>query len=216
MELKDRLKYARKQAGLTQADTAKHIGMAQGSYSELERGKSQSTAKIVQIAELFSVNPHWLATGEGSPALGKKDDQQLKRINPARFAPVINMVQAGKFAEVGQDSYDDELPVMGDYPESDVLYWLELDGNSMNNDFFSGDLVLINASRQPAPGNFVVAVKLNENSATFKKYRPKGFDENGVEYWQLIPSNPEYPIIDSRFEPFEVTGVAVERTQKLV
>lgn len=216
MELKDRLKQARKQAGLTQADTASRVGLAQGTYSALERGESKSTAKVVQIAELFGVNPHWLATGEGAPTLPKKDDQQLKRVNPTRFAPVINMVQAGNFTEVGHDCYDEELPVMGDYPEDDVLYWLELDGNSMKNDFFAGDLVLINASRQPAPGNFVVAVKLNENSATFKKYRPKGFDENGVEYWQLIPSNPEYPIIDSRFEPFEVTGVAVERTQKLV
>ncbi|OOS05974.1 Phage repressor protein C, contains Cro/C1-type HTH and peptisase s24 domains [Moraxella cuniculi DSM 21768] len=65
MELKDRLKQARKQAGLTQADTAKRIGMAQGTYSALERGESKSTAKIVQIAELFGVNPQWLATGEG-------------------------------------------------------------------------------------------------------------------------------------------------------
>lgn len=216
MELKDRLKQARKQAGLTQADTARRVGLAQGTYSALERGESKSTAKVVQIAELFGVNPHWLATGEGTPTQPKKDDQQLKQVNPTRFAPVINMVQAGNFTEVGHDCYSEELPVMGDYPEDDVLYWLELDGNSMKNDFFAGDLVLINASRQPAPGNFVVAVKLNENAATFKKYRPKGFDENGVEYWHLIPSNPEYPIIDSRFEPFEVTGVAVERIQKLV
>lgn len=69
MELKDRLKRARKNAGLTQKDIEKNIpNMKQSTYSELERGLSKSTSRIVDLASLFQVNPEWLATGEGEMA----------------------------------------------------------------------------------------------------------------------------------------------------
>ena len=69
MELKDRLKRARKNAGLTQKDIEKNIpNMKQSTYSELERGLSKSTSRIVDLASLFKVNPEWLATGEGEMA----------------------------------------------------------------------------------------------------------------------------------------------------
>ncbi|WP_323842919.1 XRE family transcriptional regulator [Moraxella sp. Pampa] len=64
MELKDRLKYARKQTDLTQANVAKAVGITQASYSELERGLVKSSGKIVEIAKVLKVNPSWLATGE--------------------------------------------------------------------------------------------------------------------------------------------------------
>lgn len=217
MELKDRLRLARKAAKLSQAQVAESVKISQATYSELERGITKSTGKIVQIAQTMGVNVDWLATGKGqmhSTHQGTESDN-LKPVRPARYAPVLNYVQAGQFTEVCADCYDDYLPVMGNYGGDDV-YWLEIEGRSMENDFMSGEKVLINASRQPSPGNFVVARKMGENSATLKKYRPKGFDINGMEYCHLVPSNPEFPIIDSRFEPFEILGVAVERNQKLV
>lgn len=73
MELKDRLKRARKSAGLTQKDIEKNIpNMKQSTYSELERGLSKSTSRIVDLASLFKVNPEWLATGEGEMAASNK------------------------------------------------------------------------------------------------------------------------------------------------
>lgn len=65
MELKDRLKSARKEQKLTQVEVSKAVGITQASYSELERGLVKSTSKIVEIANLFKVNPTWLATGQG-------------------------------------------------------------------------------------------------------------------------------------------------------
>lgn len=66
MELKDRLKKARKNAGLTQKDVEKNIlNMKQSTYSELERGLSKSTSRIVELASLFKVNAEWLANGNG-------------------------------------------------------------------------------------------------------------------------------------------------------
>lgn len=66
MELKDRLKRARKNAGLTQKDVEKNIpNMKQSTYSELERGLSKSTSRIVELANLFKVSTEWLANGTG-------------------------------------------------------------------------------------------------------------------------------------------------------
>ncbi len=66
MELKDRLKKARKYAGLTQKEIENQIdGLKQSSYSELERGESKSSTKLIELATLFQVNPVWLATGDG-------------------------------------------------------------------------------------------------------------------------------------------------------
>mgnify|MGYP000432603468 CR=1 FL=1 len=66
MELKDRLKKARKYAGLTQKEIESKVeGLKQSSYSELERGESKSSTKLVELATLFRVSPVWLATGDG-------------------------------------------------------------------------------------------------------------------------------------------------------
>lgn len=133
-----------------------------------------------------------------------------------RYVPVLNFVQAGEFHQYHDDAISDEFePVIGE-GYGDALYWVELDGDSMVPDFSSGERVLIDADLQPNPGDFVIALKAGEKKATFKKWRPRGFDEQtGQEYAQLIPSNDDYPIIDSRFTPFTICGVAIERKQVL-
>lgn len=65
MELKDRLKAARKYARLTQMEVSDKVEISQGTYSQLERGLVKSTSKIVELADLFGVNPVWLSTGAG-------------------------------------------------------------------------------------------------------------------------------------------------------
>ncbi len=133
-----------------------------------------------------------------------------------RYAPVLNFVQAGTFCQYHDDAIVDEYePVIGEgYGER--VYWVIIEGDSMNPDFMSGELVLIDPDIQPNPADYVLAIKDGEKATTFKKWRPRGFDENtGEEYAQLIPSNPDFPIIDSRYTPFNICGVAIERKQKL-
>lgn len=132
--------------------------------------------------------------------------------NNIRFAPVVNTIQAGNFTNIGDDVFDDYSSYFGD----DAVYWLRISGNSILPDFQDGEFVLINTDRQAVAGNYVVAIKDGETKALFAKYRPKGCDDNGVAYFYLIPSNDDFPIIDSRFEPLTILGVAVERNQKLV
>ncbi|GAB7533662.1 transcriptional regulator AlpR [Pseudomonas sp. 3A(2025)] len=67
MELKDRLKYARKQAHLSQSELAERAGIKQASVSEIERGLSRTSGYLVKIAQICGVNPVWLAEGSGVP-----------------------------------------------------------------------------------------------------------------------------------------------------
>ncbi|WNW11859.1 S24 family peptidase [Pseudomonas sp. DTU_2021_1001937_2_SI_NGA_ILE_001] len=72
MELKDRLKLARKNAGLSQSELAERAGIKQASVSEIERGLSRTSGYLVKIAQICGVDPIWLAEGtapSGQPSL---------------------------------------------------------------------------------------------------------------------------------------------------
>ncbi|MHA6161000.1 XRE family transcriptional regulator [Pseudomonas sichuanensis] len=71
MELKDRLKQARKNAGLTQAELADKVGIKQASVSEIERGLTRTSGYLVQLAQACGVDPVWLSDGTGSPEISK-------------------------------------------------------------------------------------------------------------------------------------------------
>lgn len=66
MNLAKRLKKAREDAKLTQAQLAKRSGVKQQMISKLERGTAKSTSDIVTIASAVGVSAQWLATGEGT------------------------------------------------------------------------------------------------------------------------------------------------------
>lgn len=65
MELKDRLKQARKNAGLSQVDLAERVGIKQASISEIERGLTRTSGYLIQIAKALDVDPLWLSEGVG-------------------------------------------------------------------------------------------------------------------------------------------------------
>lgn len=64
--MKTRIHAVRAQADLTMAEFAKRIGMTTSSISLFESGKATpSDRTILSICREFSVNEHWLRTGEG-------------------------------------------------------------------------------------------------------------------------------------------------------
>lgn len=82
MELKDRLKLARKEAGLTQTELAERVGIKQASVSEIERGVTHSSTHVMTMAVVCGVDPFWLAYGEGSPRLQKLVEAKMIKTEP--------------------------------------------------------------------------------------------------------------------------------------
>jgi len=70
-----RIQSARKSAKITQVQLAKMVGMTQQSLSLLERGESNSTRKVVDIAEVLGVSAHWLVNGTDGPDIKVTDPQ---------------------------------------------------------------------------------------------------------------------------------------------
>lgn len=73
--LKDRIKEARKSAGLSQEQLAKRLGTAQRTISGYEKGENDpQVGAVVKIANICSLSSTWLLTGEGSPQGGVAED----------------------------------------------------------------------------------------------------------------------------------------------
>lgn len=76
IDVRDRLFQVRQENGLSQADFAKKIGIAQTSYSQIERGVNPVQDRyILLVCNQFGVNETWLRTGEGD--MWQDDDAAL-------------------------------------------------------------------------------------------------------------------------------------------
>lgn len=64
----ERLALARAWAGLTQTKLAKKIGIEQTSISQLERGESQRSTYVAELARACGVSTDWLAFGSEESA----------------------------------------------------------------------------------------------------------------------------------------------------
>ncbi len=129
---------------------------------------------------------------------------------PIRKVPLISCVAAGRLTDA-LDPYalgacEDEVPVYGEV--SKFAFALHVKGDSMEPEFTDGDVVIIDPDISPQPGDFVVA-KNHEQAATFKKYRPRGRNEQGVEYFELIPLNDNYAPMRSDLDHLRIIGTMV-------
>lgn len=67
MELKDRIKYLRKDANLKQTDLAEILNVARATVSGYEtKGKEPDIDKLLILADLFNVSLDYLLTGKHS------------------------------------------------------------------------------------------------------------------------------------------------------
>lgn len=75
MELKNRIKKVRQDAGLTQEDFAKKLGTVQNTITGYETGRrSPSGSALALICREFNVNETWLRTGQGDMYCDSDDD----------------------------------------------------------------------------------------------------------------------------------------------
>jgi len=164
--------------------------------------------KVIALAKFLRVEPVWLRDGTG-PMEGSVNvraaDVGKRRI------PLISSVQAGLMHETVTPfpSGDAFEYLLTDLDLSDSAFALEIEGRSMEPDFREGDRILVDPVVRPIAGDFVVATN-GRNEATFKTYRPRGTNTNGIGIFELVPLNPDYPTISNESEPLRVVGVMVE------
>ena len=84
----------------------------------------------------------------------------------------------------------------------------------MTPEFQAGDTLFVNPELLPNPGDFVIA-RNHRQEATFKRYRPRGLNAQGVEYFELVPLNENHPPMRSDLTAIEIIGVVVEHRRRL-
>ena len=219
MELKDRLRQARKAAGLTQEQLAERAGIKQASVSEIERGLTRTSGYLIKFAQICGVDPVWLAEGVGTSGSGSESgmDSNVKMaIQPGQMYryPIISWVSAGSWEEAVQpypDGFSDRYEV-SDYDSKGPAFWLEVKGDSMTSpngtSVPEGMMILVDTEAEVIPGKLVIAKLPASNEATFKKL----VEDGGIRY--LKPLNPAYKMVECD-EHCRIIGVAVRMTGKL-
>lgn len=74
--MKERIKQVRKDLKLTQVEFGEKIGVKGNTITNYENGlRNPTDAVILSICREFSVNEHWLRTGEGEPYIKGSADE---------------------------------------------------------------------------------------------------------------------------------------------
>ncbi|HHP5405927.1 TPA: LexA family protein [Aeromonas veronii] len=206
----ERIRELRKKHRLTQQKLGELIGVKKSSISQWENDEhSPSGDNLAQLSKVFGVSAHWLATGKGSPELSNVEPAVIPQGNRV---PILSYVQAGNWREMCEQAtaFDGNVEYVsagGEIGPYGFGLWLR--GDSMLPQFKEGDLIIVDPDESPQPGDYVVA-KNGSDEATFKKYRPRGIDENGQEVFELVPLNDDYPTMHSDRQHIQIIGVMVE------
>lgn len=220
MTINDRILSRRKLLKLSQLELANRIGITRVSVGKWESGLNQPKGRYLNdLAAALGVSVDWLLTGkeEGTTGVAESSFPGYHNVEPAVIpqggrVPILSYVQAGNWREMCEQAttFDGNVEyVTASVDIGPCGFGLWLRGNSMTPQFNEGDLVIVDPDEQPRPGDFVVA-KNGSDEATFKKYRPRGIDENGQEVFELVPLNDDYPPMYSDRQHIEIIGVMVE------
>lgn len=184
-----------------------------GNISRLERDLQGFSPQLLsKIADALCVPVSELFSKDSKPL--SNQNMELAQLGN-RQLPVISYVQAGVWTEPneirecdGNMSY-----ITTDLDLGDRAFAIVIRGNSMEPEFVEGDMVLIDPDESLHPGDFVVA-KNGDDEVTFKKYRPRGYSEDGKEIFELAPLNDDYPTMRSDRQPIEIIGTMVEHRRR--
>ena len=148
-----------------------------------------------------------------------KDDSVAPITTHVKKVPLVSFAQAGFPNDIGQEKQFQTCIEEGDYVYVDAelpdgTFATRLVGRSMEPEFSEGDIIVIDPTLKPHPGDFVVAQRqslfTDGIESTFKKFRPKGINEKGQDVFELVPLNPDYQTFRSDREHLTIVGVMVE------
>ncbi len=215
----DKFKAEAKEKGskVTQEDVSEACGWnTQGAFSAYLNGRTPlNLDALIKLSTYFGVPPYEispeLAAGIGAVSVinGEHLDgnAEVASIKGLKRVPILTYVQAGNYREAIFLPADDYTFTSVDV--SPHTFAAHVVGDSMMDEFRDGDLIIIDTQVKPHPTDFVLAQNGN-GEITFKKYRSRGLNEHGVEVFDLVPLNPDFPTIRSDREHVEIIGTVVE------
>lgn len=189
-----------------------------------EKGLDNITAEyLVGIATTYNCDLTWLVSGRGEMDKGSRVGNGRHIDQGSRKIPVLSYIEAGDpkpvIADYMAGAGMDEVAVDSELEQelSMESFALVVSGSSMAPEFKEGDVVVIDPSVKPRPGDIVVATLEAESEATIKKYRSRGNDSAGHHVFELVPLNEDYHTITISSEnPGHIVGTVVEHRRNLM
>jgi len=125
---------------------------------------------------------------------------------------ILATAPPGAAHEFLDEQMEEYLYVNSEYAEE--TFATRVADDSMIPDFYPDNVIIVDPTISPKPGQFVVAI-IGEKIATLKKYASRGFGEDGSEIFELLSSNPVHASFRSDHVPIRIIGVAREKIEKL-
>ncbi|KAB0300735.1 helix-turn-helix domain-containing protein [Vibrio fortis] len=195
MSFADRVKQRRKELGLSQAELAEIVGVAQQSIHKIEDGRTLKPRNILQLANALQCSALWL---QGLEPQDNNDRSHTLTTNAVmintseiRSLPILSQVQAGNWANVILETDQGFEQQITSVKVSEEAFAMRVTGNSMTNPFGSpsipaGSIVVVEPCNCPDNGKIVVATLNDAPEATIKKLEIDG------PHKFLVPLNPKY------------------------
>ncbi|MDT3718466.1 S24 family peptidase [Pseudomonas oryzihabitans] len=199
-----------KELKLTQEKLAESLGVTQGAIAHWMSGRREP--------DLATINAILTKLALPTLQIARESRQSNIEIVPSgrrQIAyPVISMIAAGEWAEAVEShpvGFGDEY-LSTDYEGSGMCFWAKVKGDSMTSNygpsFPDGSYVLVDTGLAATPGALVVAKRVQDGEATFKRL----VEDAGRQY--LRPLNPAFEMLPID-EETRIIGVVKEMRQKL-
>lgn len=202
------LKQRRKEMGMTLAQIADIMGVAEATVQRWESGNIKTIRhdKIAKLAELLKVSPAVLMGWDAEPSDAISFPEPTIAKDVVTFYP-IGTVAAG-YDEVAYEEYSNEpveIPAcyLSRRPKTD-FFVLTVHGNSMYPLYLDGDKVLVLKQSTLNRSGEIGVVLYEGDSATLKKVEYV----DGEDWMRMVPINPEY-------QPKEIRGADLEQCRVL-
>lgn len=218
-----RLKEFRLYLKIQQGEFSAKLGLKQGSYSDIERGRNAVSYPVIKKAmEEFNLNPNWLITGEGNMFYSPGDKKTVSKEKPNNdFTIKDNIVLVEAKAAAGylqglrqEENFINTMPtfrIPGFYGNSFRAF--EVKGNSMVPTLYGKDIVVCSRVENIAnvKSERIYVIVLTDGSIVVKRLRKRNQCFDAVS-----DNDEEYPFFTIEYEDiFELWEVEARITGNL-
>lgn len=201
MEVKEAIRRARLEKGLSQKELAEAISVAQTNVSQWERGSTRPKARnLKRLAEVLDKPVDYFFGDRPLTSTEPQDPPEMPAPSDSAMIPLLGTLPLGSPLEAIESTDVFIRATPADASQCDFAF--RVVGSSMYPFFWDGDMVGVKLTEEATDRQVVVA-RLTTGDATLKMYRE---DATTGQAW-LEPLNKSHAPL--RGEDFEIRGIVV-------
>lgn len=198
--LGDRIRLRRKSLQLTQKQLAQQVNVSHVAVSQWEKEETLPRGEnLLRLSEALGCAPAFLIEGDG-PVFSESAWAGLHQI------PLLAQRDVALWLSDAGSVRQDRL-MHNDMALSQQSFAFRVEDQSMAPAILRDDVVIIDPSLSPQPGDSVLA--LQQQVALLRTWRQRGSEE-GVTQFELAPVNINFPELHSRRDNLKLIGTLVE------